>query len=199
MNLYEPSDESIKYSIKSAKDFFLILFFVLNRYDYSLPRYRRLKRIAISRFLNRPLTLDIWPTSSLAAVRLATDKRWVTSFLVSYLRTYVVLEGKIGHDTYLEIRRLFPHSRRCFSLSYSRTIRDIVFKRENVLKGMMYTGILTESESNIWHNSCKNFYVKIEYCEIYRKYFKLWIVLILVVTEKFSMTAMLFVIRINAN
>lgn len=134
MNLYEPSDESIKYSIKSAKDFFLISFFVLNRYDYSLPRYRRLKRIAISRFLNRPLTLDIWPTSSLAAVRLATDKRWVTSFLVSYLRTYVVLEGKIGHDTYLEIRRLFPHSRRCFSLSYSRTIRDIVFKRENVLK-----------------------------------------------------------------
>lgn len=163
MNLYELSDENIKYAIKSAKDFFLISFFVLNRYDYSLPRYRRLKRIAISRFLNRPLTLDIWPTSSLAAVRLATDKRWVTSFLVSYLRTYVVLEGKIGHDTYLEIRRLFPHSRRCFSLSYSRTIRDIVFKRENVLKGMMYTGILTESESNIWHNSCKNFYVKIEY------------------------------------
>lgn len=142
MNLYELSDENIKYAIKSAKDFFLISFFVLNRYDYSLPRYRRLKRIAISRFLNRPLTLDIWPTSSLAAVRLATDKRWVTSFLVSYLRTYVVLEGKIGHDTYLEIRRLFPHSRRRFSLSYSRTIRDIIFKRENVLKDMMYTGIL---------------------------------------------------------
>lgn len=59
MNLYEPSDESIKYSIKSAKDFFLILFFVLNRYDYSLPRYRRLKRIAISRFLNRRLSRSI--------------------------------------------------------------------------------------------------------------------------------------------
>lgn len=135
--MYELSDETIKCAIKNAKDFFLIPFFVLNRYDYPLPRYCRLKRIAIFRFLNRPLTLDIWPTSSLAAVRLVTDKRWVQLFTILF--TDVRNSGKIGHDTYLEIWRLFSHSRRRFSLSYSRTIRDTVFKGENVLKGIMYT------------------------------------------------------------